>query len=284
MILIGTSGSTQCDWQLIREGQTYKSFTSKGINPYFHSEEVIAETLLSIDDLKTHIPEIEVIYMYNAGCASKALQQIVKRAFSRVFPSSHYYVNHDIVAAAFATYDGLPSITGILGTGSNSCFFDGDYVRQEILALDYILGDEGSGAYYGKQLLKSYLYKQLPSHLEESFRLKYPVTEFEILEHVYMKPYANTYLASYIKFINEHIEDPFFQDMIHSGMSLYMDTYILCYPEYKEVDTHFVGSIAYYFSDQLKPIAEEKNIKLGKILKRPIQQLVDYIVKKHYKS
>jgi hypothetical protein len=283
MILIGTSGSTRCDWQLIKNATNFKSFESKGINPYFHSEDNIVEAISEIKDLQEYIPEIEVVYMYNAGCASKALQLVVKKAFSRIFPSSHHYVNHDIVAAAFATYDGLPAITGILGTGSNSCYFDGDFVRQEILALDYILGDEGSGAYFGKKLLKEYLYKQLPSHLDQAFHEKYPVSEFEILENVYMKPYSNVYLSSYIKFINEHINDPYFQDMITSGMSVYMETYIHCYPEYKEVDTHFVGSIAYHFSDILKPVAEDKGIKLGKILKRPIQQLVDYLVKKHYK-
>ena len=284
MILIGTSGSTRCDWQLIREGEEFKSFKSKGINPFFHSEDNIAETVLSIEELQPHLSDIGVVYMYNAGCATRALQQVVKRAFSRVFPTAHHYVNHDIVAAAFATYDGLPCITGILGTGSNSCYFDGDYVKQERLALDYILGDEGSGAYYGKELLRNFLYKKLPDHLDQAFREKYEVTEFEILENIYMKPFANTYLASYIRFINEHVEDPYFQDMIHKGMTDFIDTYILCYPEYKEVDTHFVGSIAYYFSDQLKPVAEEKGLRLGKILKRPIKQLVDYIIQKHYKS
>jgi N-acetylglucosamine kinase-like BadF-type ATPase len=284
MILIGTSGSTRCDWQLIQDGETIRSFKSKGINPYFHSEDTIAETVSSIPEITEFLPDIKVVYMYNAGCASKALQIVVQKAFSRVFRDAHLYVNHDIVAAAFATYDGLPSITAILGTGSNSCYFDGDFVRQEILALDYILGDEGSGSYYGKKLLNQYLYKKLPSHLEQAFREKYPITEFEILENVYMKPYANVYLASYIKFINEYQNDPYFQEMIREGMSLFIDTYIKCYPEFKEVNTHFVGSVAYHFSDILKPVAEDKGIILGKILKRPIKQLVEYIVKKHNRS
>jgi glucosamine kinase len=281
MILIGISGSSKCDWQLVENEQTIGHFSSGGLNPIFHTEEEIFLLISAIPELKNK--SIEVVYVYSAGCGSKAFQNILKRVFTRAFPKSHHYINHDIVATALATYEGVPSISCILGTGSNSCYFDGDIVRQETPALDYVLGDEGGGSNYGKLLLNAYLYKTLPADLSEAFTDSYHLTKDEILENVYMRPYPNVYLASFMKFIQEHQSHEYFIDLVSKGMNDFMNLYVTKYSKYQSVKTHFTGSIAYYFSDILNETAAKKDIEVGKIIKEPINDLVQYHVNKRYK-
>lgn len=284
MLLIGISGSTKCDWQLVKEAEVHARFSSVGINPFFHDESFIEQTIRNINEISNAIEDIKAVFIYSAGCGSKNLQSILLRALSRIFPKSNHYVNHDIVASALATYEGVPAISCMLGTGSNSCFFDGDILRQEAPALDYVLGDEGGGTYYGKKLLNAYLHKQLPEHLRQKFQDTFNLTSDEILQNVYMKPYANVYLASFMKFIQENKEDDYFKQMVHEGMTLFMNQYVKAYTKYKTVDTHFTGSIAHYFQDILREVAGPMEIKVGKIIKEPIDDLVKYHINKHYKA
>ncbi len=284
MLLIGISGSTKCDWQLVKEADIVARFSSVGINPFFHDESFIEQSIRNIKEISESAHAVEAVFIYSAGCGSKALQSIVNRAVARIFPKSHHYINHDIVASALATYDGVPALSCILGTGSNSCFFDGDILRQEVPALDYVLGDEGGGSYYGKRLLNAYLHKQLPQHLSEKFQERFNLSTEEILENVYMKPYANVYLASFMKFIQENKEEEYFNRMVHEGMALFMDQYIKPYAKYKTIKTHFTGSIAHYFQDELKEVANTMEIKVGKIIKEPIDDLVKYHINKHYNA
>ncbi|MEQ8925696.1 MAG: hypothetical protein RLO81_07755 [Fulvivirga sp.] len=282
MILIGISGSSKCDWQLVEDETTISQFSTGGLNPIFHTEDEIFNILSNLEEVKEKA--IEVIYIYSAGCGSKAFQNSVLRACSKAFPKSHHYVNHDIVASALATYEGVPSIACILGTGSNACYFDGDIVRQETPALDYVLGDEGGGSNYGKQLLKAYLYKQLPKEIDKEFTEEYNLTKETILENVYMKPYPNVYLASFMKFIEKNKANEYFQEMIRQGMSDFMNYFILPMEKYKTVKTHFTGSIAQIFEHELRSVADEKGIEVGKIIKEPINDLVRYHMNKRYKK
>lgn len=284
MILIGTSGSTKCDWQLIHESKSVLKFSSKGINPFFHNENIIAEHILTVEDLKPHIKEVDVIFFYGAGCSSKEFKNIVSRGLSSVFKRSNLYINHDIVAAAFATYEGVPSITGLIGTGANSCSFDGDIVRQEISGIDYILGDEGSGAYLGKRLLKDYLYGKLPENIQQELESEFNLDRHNILESVYMKPYANIYLASFVSFIEKRKNNSYFNQLVKEGLSEYMDLYICSFRNFQKLKTHFVGSIPYSFEDILKEVADDKGVQIGTIIKEPIEQLVQYHINKYYKS
>jgi N-acetylglucosamine kinase-like BadF-type ATPase len=170
----------------------------------------------------------------------------------------------------------------ILGTGSNSCSFDGDIVREQVPALDYILGDEGSGAYYGKYLLSRYLYEMIPHHLSRQLYDRYELTKEDIFAHVYNETHANVYLASFMPFIIEHKEDPWIKEMIAKGIEEFMDIHVCGFPEYQEVETHFVGSIAHYFDDIIKNLANKKKIRIGKIIKYPIDGLVDYHMKYYF--
>ncbi|MEP1782743.1 MAG: N-acetylglucosamine kinase [Reichenbachiella sp.] len=282
MILIGTSGSSKCDWELIQDNRKVLTLSSSGINPYFHTEDIIEISIRSLGDLLKYIEEIEVVFFYGSGCSSKKLQNIVQRALNQVFIKSHIYVNHDIVAAAFATYEGTSNFTCLMGTGANSCFFDGDIVRQEVPGIDYVLGDEGSGAYFGKILLQSFLRKQLPDEIAADFEETYSLDIHDILQNVYMKPFANVYLASFAQFIHKHKDHPFFRVMLKDGIRKYVEIYLECFPDHKNHAVHFVGSIPYFFEDILKEILVEKEIELGKIIKEPIEQLVQYHINKHF--
>jgi N-acetylglucosamine kinase-like BadF-type ATPase len=157
MILIGTSGSTKCDWQLVDKKHTIVKKSTKGINPFYMDDVAISDIAKSLgSEILDRKPEIEVVYYFGAGCSSKHFASMVERGLSMVFNKSHLYVKEDIVAAAFATYNGEPSITALMGTGSNACLFDGDIVRQEVSGIDFILGDEGSAGYFGKKLINSF--------------------------------------------------------------------------------------------------------------------------------
>lgn len=282
MILLGTSGSTKCDWQLIKELGTIINFTSKGINPFFHDKDKIAEHISEVKELQPYLEKIDVVFFYGAGCSSIELKNIVRKGLSSIFKRSNLYINHDIVAAAFATYEGVPSFTGLIGTGANSCFFDGDIVRQELIGVDYVLGDEGSGSYLGKKLLRDYLYGKLPEEIKKDFESTYQVNSHSILENVYLKPYANIYLASFTSFIEQRKDNPYFYEMVKDGLSLYMDLYICSFKNYTEYKTHFVGSIPHFFQNILSEVAKEKGIQLGEIIKEPIDRLVQYHIKKYY--
>lgn len=282
MILIGTSGSTKCDWRLLKEGEIHKSFSGKGINPFVHTEEEIVENIQHADEFSKYKDYIKVVYLYSAGCPSKALRLIVQKALSKVFPKAYHYVNHDIVAAALASYEGSPAITCILGTGSNSCYFDGDIVQQEVPALDFILGDEGAGSYYGKWLLKNYLYKKLPEELNEKFKQSYELDVSEIMDKIYLQTHANVYLASFMPFVQDNQEHPFILQKLKTGTDEFLQNYVTCYSQHKRIKTHFIGSIASNFEPIIRERAEKLSIQVGKIIKEPINGLVEYLIKKHY--
>ena len=280
MKLISVSGSTKFDWRIVANGETVDSFESNGLNPFFHSQQHVVEILEELEPIHIHQSAISEVYIYGAGCGSKSLQRIVRNAVYEIIPKAHVLVNLDIVASALATYEGVPSISCILGTGSNSCYFDGDIVRQEVPALDYVLGDEGGGSYYGKILLSSYLHNRLPQDLHQSFHETYHLSKEDILERIYMQPYANVYLASFMTFIQGNKEHGFISDMITTGMKLFLETFVIPYHNYNKIKTHFTGSIAFYFKEELKTVARSLDINVGKFLKEPIDGLVKYHLKK----
>jgi glucosamine kinase len=276
MFFIIDSGSTKSDWVLIDKDHNQTFFSTMGYNPYFHTEDIIEESIRGNADIMKFADKVDSVYFYGAGCSSAALNAIVESGFQKVFKNAKISVDHDLTACAFSTYQGKPSISCIIGTGSNSCYFDGDKIYEEVPALGYILGDEGSGSYFGKQLLSNYLYKKLPAHLHKDFVDEYKLTKDIIVDRVYMKPNANVYLASLSKFISKHAEEPFFKQMVYEGMKKFMEIHVCCYPNFKEVDTHFIGSISHVFKNELMKAADELHVKVGQIIQKPIGGLVNY--------
>ncbi|WMN12705.1 hypothetical protein QYS49_34375 [Marivirga salinae] len=285
MILIGTSGSTKCDWQLVDANKTLLKKSTKGMNPFFMDDVAISDVVKSLgSEIIDHKSEIEVVYYFGAGCSSKHFASMVERGLSMVFNKSHMYVKEDIVAAAFATFNGEPSITALMGTGSNACHFDGDIVRQEVSGMDFILGDEGSRSHFGKMLLSKFLKKQLPAEIAHDLEQEFRLDKEEILLNVYIKPYANVYLSSFSQFIQERIDNPYLKEMVKQSITDFVDIYICSIKNYENLPVHFVGSVPYFFEGIVNEVVEERNLTKGIFIEEPIDLLVGYLIKKHYKN
>jgi len=285
MILIGTSGSTKCDWQLVDANEALVRKSTKGINPFFMDDVAISDIVKSLgSEILDQKSGIEVVYFFGAGCSSKHFASMVERGLSMVFSRSHLYVKEDIVAAAFATYNGKPSVTALMGTGSNACHFDGDIVRQEVSGMDFILGDEGSRSHFGKMLLSKYLKKQLPEEVSRDLERDFHLNKEEILLNVYIKPYANVYLSSFSQFIKERIDHSYLREMVKQSISDFVDTYICSIKNYENLPIHFVGSVPYFFEDIVNEVVEEHHLIKGIFVEEPIDLLVSYLIKKHYKK
>ena len=279
MMLIAESGSTKTDWVLVKNGVSYKRYKTMGYNPFFHNETIIYNSLKQDREIQSIFKDIDKVYFYGAGCSSPELNSIVEKALSRVFTKASVNVDHDLLACALATYEGEPSISCILGTGSNSCMFDGQKLTEEVPALGYILGDEGSGSYYGKILLTDYLYHKLPVDIRNNFDKTFKLTKADIFDNVYMKPHANVFLASFMRFISSMNDHPYVDKMIKNGMMHFIENHVHCFDNYQNMKAHFIGSMSYIFKNQLEYASEKMNINLGSIIRKPIDNLVDYHIK-----
>jgi len=276
MILIAESGSTKTDWVLVNNNKEITMFKTMGFNPFFHSSEFIAEEIQNNKEFYEASKNVDKLYFYGAGCSSVEMNNIVKLGLNKIYPNSTIIVDHDLLACALSTYQGEPSISCILGTGSNSCYFDGNVLREEVPAIAYVLGDEGSGSFYGKKLLRDYLYNQLPESISKDFESQFGNAKADIFENVYMKPHANVYLASFMKFINRHYHHEYVVNMIQHGMNEFMKIHVCCYPEHKSVKTHFIGSISKIFERELIQAAKNNGVILGEIIQKPVDNLVNY--------
>lgn len=276
MILIADSGSTKCDWMLLSGNQTIAEFSTMGFNPYFHDRETIVQKLSAQSIVQEYADQVSYLFFYGAGCSSTELKNIVIEALQTVFPKASVNVGHDLDGAALATFQGQPHIACILGTGSNSCFFDGLEIHEEIPALAYILGDEGSGSYIGKRLLADFFYKKMPENLRSSFERDYNINMDTMVEKVYVQPHANVYLASLAKFCSDHRDSQYVTDLVKEGIQKFLSIHVSCYPNYQNTPVSFVGSISHYFEPQLREAAAEMGIHIQSIVKKPIQGLVNY--------
>lgn len=276
MILIADSGSTKCDWMLM-DGTSRSLTHTKGFNPFFHSSDFIASELVQNQVLSSAASEIKEVHYYGASCSNDVRIDIVKSALKQVFcNANNITVDHDLKGAAIAACAGYEGIACILGTGSNSCYFDGQHVHEQIPALGYILGDEGSGSYFGKYLLSQLLYNKLPKELAMSFSAKYSLTKDNILFNVYNEPNANVYLASFMEFVSDNISHPYLETMMYNGLNAFAQTHILCFSNYQDVPVNFVGSIAYYFSNTIDKVAQDLGFSVGRIVQKPIDGLADF--------
>lgn len=277
MILVADSGSTKCDWIVVnKDGFQSDKICTMGFNPFFHSSDFIAGKIQEKEELLSFADKIEKIFFYGAGCSSEEFKTTVGNGLLTVFKNAEITVDHDLAGAAFATSKGEPGISCILGTGSNSCYYDGENITEAVPALGYILGDEGSGAYFGRQLLRLYLYKELPTHIHAAFEERFKIQKQEIFEKVYMKPHANVFLASFMRFLSDMREDEWVRKFMYKGFSEFLTIHVWKFKNYKEVPVHFVGSVAFYFQDLLKHEAKIHHIKVGEIVKQPVVNLVEY--------
>jgi glucosamine kinase len=275
MILIIESGSTKSDWVLLNQGEkTY--FSTIGLNPYFHSAQDVEQAIRSNSGLLAMSDKVSAIYFYGAGCSADHLNAIIEKGIKNVFTNSIVSVDHDLNACAYATYNGEPAISCIIGTGSNSCFFDGEVVSEKVPALGYILGDEGSGTYMGKRVLADFLYHRLPEEMAEAFEKETGLDKDSIVQHVYKQANANVYLASFVPFIQKFSHTKYVKELVLNGFKQFLDVHVCCFDNYKSYSVHFVGSISRIFQNELEEACAYFEIKLGNIVQKPVDGLVQY--------
>lgn len=279
MILIAESGSTKTDWVLINKNHQQSMYNTIGFNPFFHDDKIISKHIYDNVEFYNACKDVEQIYFYGAGCSSLELNLVIKNALQGIFKKAKVNVEHDLLACALSTYENEPSISCILGTGSNSCYYDGNQLIEKVPALGYVLGDEGSGSYFGQKLLRDYLYNKLPVEIKDDLECNFEINKAIIFENVYMKPNANVYLASFMKFITNHKENNYVSEMVESGMSQFMKTHICCYDNYKVVKSHFIGSISALYEKELKSAAIKNDVVVGNIIRKPVNGLVNYHIR-----
>jgi glucosamine kinase len=275
--LIADSGSTKCDWILVDgEGRVLRNFSTMGFNPYFHNAERIISELSVVAAVEEISSEVTHIFFYGAGSCSEAMCSIVREGLSRVFLGAEIVVDHDLEGAAYSTYAGEPAITCIIGTGSNSCYFDGTTVSEEVPALAYILGDEASGSYFGKKLLAARLYKKLPAVMAADFDAEFGLDKDDVLARVYRQPDANVFLAGFMPFIGKFKEEALVQAWLAEGFDAFIEVHVKCYEGWTERPIHFVGSIGHFFERELRMSLDRHGMRCGRIIRKPIDGLVAY--------
>ena len=274
MQLIADSGSTKVDWRAIKDDGSIVEISTEGINPVFITPEEIVK-ILSQKLLPVIGPGVKNVYFYGAGVVSPQLIATLSESFKKVFPESETFAASDVLEAARALCGHNPGIACIMGTGSNSCFYDGENIAKNVRAGGFILGDEASGGVLGKKLISDFIKGLLPAHIQAEFDKRYDLDYMKVVEKVYKQPMPSRFLASFAPFINEFIADPYMENLVNTSFDEFFKRNISQY-DYKNHTVNFVGSIAYYFKDKLVAAAEKNGMKVGRVLKTPIEGLVEY--------
>jgi glucosamine kinase len=277
MILVADSGSTKTEWKVINSGAPQESLFTSGINPFFLSDKEIYHLL------KKELNGLEGgnfshVYYYGTGCNSEARENTVKDAIVRFLTAKEIFVGSDMLAAARSLCMTEPGIACIIGTGSNSCYYDGKSIVSNVAPLGYILGDEAGAAVIGRKLISGVLKKQVSGQVIDLFFGTYKISPGEILENVYMKPFPNRFLGQFARFISANINIGELQEIIISCFDDFIIRNILQYPESEYLPVHFTGSIAFHFRSFLEDRLKKHNLKAGKITLSPMANLIEYHV------
>ncbi|MEP7167851.1 MAG: N-acetylglucosamine kinase [Bacteroidota bacterium] len=279
MLLVADSGSTKADWLLAENNKVIDSFTSMGFNPFFHNAETVYKELSKNKPIKKYASKIKEVKFFGAGCSSPQRNKIIAQGLKQVFPNAKILVDHDMLGAALAACNNKTGLVCILGTGSNIAYYDGKKLSETRHGLGYVLGDESSGSYYGKKLLAYFNYEVMPADLRKAFFAKYKMNKEKMIKHVYQLPDPNVYLASFAKFLSDYKNNSWIKQLVYKGMTDFFETNICAYPKYKTAPVHFIGSIAWFFKDTLQKVADENGFKVGKIIVKPIDELMSYFLK-----
>ena len=275
MILLADSGSSKTHWALVENGVLVKNVFTSGINPFYQSQEQIAKEIKPIlmTQLNLNPKEVEHVFYYGAGCVPDKIP-LMEEVFKRFF-SCRIDVNNDLLAACRALSGKNPGIVCILGTGSNSCFYDGHKVIQNVSPLGFILGDEGSGAALGKLLVADILKNQLPKSIIERFYARFDLTSEQIMDRIYRHPFPNRFLAGLSVFLKENIREDVMRLIVEKSFTAFFQRNILQYGRL-DYPIHFSGSVAYYYQDILKDVTEDFNMQFGKVEQEPMNGLIEY--------
>lgn len=276
------SGSNYAEWRLFDKERIIAAFKTSGINPYFNDEKQIIAVLSKNINLIHHAEEIRRIYFYGAGSFSTELKNTVHDAFSKFFKFGRVSVEHDITAAAIACCKNSPGIISIIGSGSNSAWYDGKRVKPNNYGLGYILADEGSGNWLGRQLVKGYMNETLPENIRKKFVQRYDPDRKTLLEKIYRQKQPAIYLSSFTEFFIDNQEDGYIKGTIKKGFDKLMQTYLLpLHDEHPEAFLYFAGTVASNFQSQLQDAAADAGLKIATIIKEPINNLLTYFQNKN---
>jgi N-acetylglucosamine kinase-like BadF-type ATPase len=278
MILIVDSGSTKTDWISIdKKGETVFSTQTLGLNPQVLSSAILKERIINNFDLYQNRKNVTHLYFYGAGLGINSTQRRIRKVFDEIFTNSEFVIKEDTFAAVYAaTKIGEKSIVCILGTGSNCTYFDGKEIEQRVTSLGYILMDEASGNFYGKQLLRSYYFKTMSGELSKEFEKEYDLSADTVKENIYRRENPNTYLATFSKFLIKHKKNEVFQDIIQKGLDRFINHQILQFENAKDVPIHFIGSISFFLKEEIEKALKLKGLTMGRLVQRPIDELVKY--------
>ncbi|MBB5395416.1 hypothetical protein [Mucilaginibacter sp. AK015] len=282
MIAVVYSGSNNASWRLADKGRTVASFNTNAINPYFNDEKYILQLLNKNINLIHHAEEIKRIYFFGAGSSSDDLQRVVYNALAAFFKFAKISVGHDIEAAAIACCRNQPGIVSICGSGSNAAWYDGKKVKPNNYGLGYILADEGSGNWLGRQLIKSFMNETLPLNIRKKFVQRYDADRKTLLEKVYRQKQPALFLSSFADFFLENKQDAFIKNVITTGFGKLIKTYLVpLHKQHPDSSVHFAGTVAANFQDYLYEAAEGTEIKIADIIKEPINHLLTYYSNKN---
>lgn len=280
MILIADSGASKGDWCVVDALDVVSRFKTPGLHILTKTTDEIKDFLLA--EVMPRVPEVasvKKIYFYGAGCLDSMCAKVAK-AFENVFPHSRVEVNSDLLGAARSLCGSQPGIACILGTGSNTCFYDGNHIALQVPSLGYILGDEGSGAVLGRLLISDVFKRQLPERLCKDFLSEYQLDVNTVIDKVYREPGANRFLASVTPFLLKHIEEPAIHRLVLNNFKQFFIRNVASYPDYRNILVNVTGSIGWFFRDVLKEASEAMDCTLGRITVSPMDGLIEYHCRK----
>ena len=272
MILIAESGSTKTDWILLGSKGVIKRQQTLGINPYHQNKSSIVNIISSLNQFDS----ISKIFFYGAGCAVDEKKRIIKDSLLEIFPDANCEINSDVLAAARSVCGTEKGIACIIGTGSNSCLYNGKDIEHNVPPLGYILGDEGSGAVMGKKLIADILKNLAPAEIKNAFYKKYELDYGEIINKVYKEEAPSRFLAQFTVFLSENIDSPYVSQLVKNSFREFFERNIKQYDNHNSLPIHFIGSIAFYFKKELQIVAKETGLSLGKIQQSPLEGLIQY--------
>lgn len=275
MILIADSGSTKTDWRAIAADGSVRGYSTAGINPVFMTEEeitgIVSERLLPALEGK-----VDRIWYYGAGVVSEEVSANVCKALDAVFPGAECHAASDLLGAARALCGSRPGIACIIGTGSNSCLYDGRGIVSNVRAGGYILGDEASGAYFGRRFLSDFVKGLLPSAISEAFEERYALDYPAVVQKVYREPLANRYLASFVPFLHGFTNHPYVKKLFKSGFQEFIGRNVVQYAGFRSREISFTGSVAFYFKDILLKVLEDARLSPGRIVRTPMDGMIEF--------
>lgn len=277
MILIADGGSTKADWIALDENKNEVFRTrTLGLNPAVVADEELHNRIINMFQLISVKDDVTEIHFYGAGCGTPKPVKILHDVLQNIFSNAKIVISEDMLAAVYAATGKEPALVCILGTGSNSCYFDGENVQMKVASLGYILMDEASGNYFGKILIREYYYDRMPKKIAAKFEEEFNLDADHIKQNLYRTPNPNMYLATFAKFMFDFKDEPYIKKIIKKGFQEFFKYRVLPFEKDATTPLYFIGSIAYYFRDILEKVAKKYDLKLTDVIQRPIDKLLDF--------